>query len=44
LKVTPTGEKTLRRTPPQTGHSVSVASEKACLMSNALPHSVQRYE
>jgi hypothetical protein len=44
LNVTPTGEKTLRRTPPHAGHSVSVASEKDCLMSKALPHSVQRYE
>jgi hypothetical protein len=42
LKVTPIGEKTLRRTPPQAGHSVSEASVMDCWMSKALPHSVQR--
>jgi hypothetical protein len=42
LKVTPTGLKTLRSLPPQTGHSVSVSSVKACWMSKALSHSVQR--
>jgi hypothetical protein len=42
LKVTPTALNTLRSAPWQDGHSVSVSSVKACWMSKALPHWVQR--
>jgi hypothetical protein len=44
LKVTPTGLKTLRSLPWQTGQTVRVSSVNDCTMSNALSHSVQRYE
>jgi hypothetical protein len=44
LKVTPTALKSFRRRPEHAGHSVSVSSVKACWMSKASPHSVQRYE
>jgi hypothetical protein len=44
LKVTPTGLKTLRRVPWQTGQTVSESSVNDWTTSKALPHSVQRYE
>jgi hypothetical protein len=44
LKVTPTGLKTLRSTPEQTGHTVRLSSVNDWTTSKALPHSVQRYE
>jgi len=42
VKLTPTALNSFRSLPPQFGHSVSESSVKACWMSNAVPHSVQR--
>jgi hypothetical protein len=42
VKLTPIDEYTLRSLPPQAGHSVRVLSVKACWMSKAVSHSVQR--
>jgi len=42
LKVTPTGLKTLRSAPPQTGHTVRLSSLNDCTMSKAWSQWVQR--
>jgi hypothetical protein len=43
LKTTPTGEKTLRSTPEQAGHSVSGSSLNFWATSRLSPHCVQAY-
>ena len=43
LKAIPTGEKTLRRSPPHAGHSVSGASENDWTTSRRSPQALQAY-